>query len=561
MSARAVLNTIFQQPYPEAKDSRWWFIAAAITLVVIAIIKSQARNYFDDAYMYVRYADHLIAGFGHSWNIGESSIYGTTSLLFSLCVALVRWLSPLDATESIVFLSAGFSLLSVAVLAYCSSHCLRLSHFSKSYSLLLLSLLLSSPFIYHANTGMDTSLAFLTSSICLLLVLSLLKKDQQKFSLMQLTSLSMVAFLCFQARPDNAMAACVFISLTLLCLNGSSGLIGVRHNLIFGVCLVLLLLADAVLKNRILLDALPLSFYAKQSGFYQNYIGHYLWNPAVYLLIFLVAALPYWAISRWRNNQDCYVLALCFISPVFLSLAYYFTVVQIMGHMARYSIPFLPYLIVLALVLLARYAVDKPLDKKFHRKSALKFFIGLVFIVPVSALLPDIEMQRLNEKTQSATARIQYRHLAKEVLPALSRWSVIVSLSDFSLALAKGSRFALSEYGYIGAIASELHIIDMLGLHDRHIAHQGFDATYVLLQHPDAIWLNHSHYSKMNAELIDHPYFQKNYDYYPNAFLYGFALRKQSLHHEQLRQAFHQLWQRHYPGLNSKDYLAQPIHY
>lgn len=92
---KAVKNTPF-----------WLFTALLLCAVFIAVIQSQSRNYFDDAYMFVRYADHLLQGFGHSWNIGEIAIYGSTSIFYVLQVAVIRALGFFNATETVVLLSS-----------------------------------------------------------------------------------------------------------------------------------------------------------------------------------------------------------------------------------------------------------------------------------------------------------------------------------------------------------------------------------------------------------------------------------------------------------------------
>ena len=70
----------------------------------------------DDAFMFVRYADHFLAGHGLSWNPGEGPVYGISSLAHQLVVTAARALLPWSTDQILVFSSctagiAGLSLL------------------------------------------------------------------------------------------------------------------------------------------------------------------------------------------------------------------------------------------------------------------------------------------------------------------------------------------------------------------------------------------------------------------------------------------------------------------
>lgn len=533
------------QQQKAVKNTPFWLCTALLLCAVfIAVIQSQSRNYFDDAYMFVRYADHLLQGFGHSWNIGEIAIYGSTSIFYVLQVALIRALGVFNATETVVLLSSFWALAAVAVLAKTCSVLLCLASFSKSFSLLLLALMFCSPFLYHANTGMDTTLSLFF--ISLLIYCSLSSGVNPNFY--KTLVLAVVAFLAIAARPDNAIVALALPCLMLLSFVKRPWC---HIGLFVGVAFLLIAL-DLWLKNMLLHDPLPLAFYAKRSGFYQGYKGHFMWNPVSYLLMFLVSGLPYVVFWRKPEKHTAYKLAGVFLLPLGLTLAYYFTVVQVMGHLARYYFPFLPLLMVYCLTTLALYQSQS--TQKIDKKRSLKQLFYAVVLLVLALPLPALYEQYLQPASTPYKSQTTKPSARETNLPLLPRWQVITELAKFAQSLPEGTRFAMSEYGYIGAKASGLHIIDLLGLHDRYIAHRGFSADYVLAQKPDVIWLAHSHYSRINGLIIDHHEFQKHYQFYPGAFIYGFAIRKDSP--KAVQQKFDKLWQQFYPS-DKNAYLIQ----
>ena len=62
---------------------------------------------FDDAYMYLRYAKHVLAGHGISWNAGEGGVYGVTSLLHLFVLAKLRWAFPGLGSAALLRIASG----------------------------------------------------------------------------------------------------------------------------------------------------------------------------------------------------------------------------------------------------------------------------------------------------------------------------------------------------------------------------------------------------------------------------------------------------------------------
>jgi hypothetical protein len=151
-----------------------------------------------------------------------------------------------------------------------------------------------------------------------------------------------------------------------------------------------------------------------------------------------------------------------------------------------------------------------------------------------------------------------YQIAAAQPLPDLDSWQSSIEVASLAAQAPPGTRFAMSEHGLVGARAPSAILIDVLGLHDRAFARHGFSADELLLRRaPDAIWMPHPDHTQMIRDLLDRDAFWSHYDFYPDAFTYGFALRKESARSSILRALFESRWRASYPGLRPDDYLAR----
>lgn len=66
----------------------------------------------------------------------------------------------------------------------------------------------------------------------------------------------------------------------------------------------------------------------------------------------------------------------------------------------------------------------------------------------------------------------------------------------------------------------------------------------------------HWDYTQLIADLTDSDEFRRHYDFYPDAFTYGFALRRDSPRAVALTALFNARFAAAYPGLRAADYLA-----
>ena len=100
-------------------------VVTALVALRLVLLARAAPTDFDDAYMYLRYADHLLTGQGLAWNPGEGSVYGVTSLLHLVVVGCVKAIGPSLAPATVLQTASGgaatgFIAALVGMVALCS---------------------------------------------------------------------------------------------------------------------------------------------------------------------------------------------------------------------------------------------------------------------------------------------------------------------------------------------------------------------------------------------------------------------------------------------------------
>ena len=100
---------------------------------------------------------------------------------------------------------------------------------------------------------------------------------------------------------------------------------------------------------------------------------------------------------------------------------------------------------------------------------------------------------------------------------------------------------------------------DTVALHDAQFAHHGFDAAVELARKPDAIWMPHYFYVGVWHDLLTEPALWSDYDVWPDALIFGFALRRGSPHHAELARGFEEIWRRLYPGEDMSAWRARRL--
>jgi len=585
-----------------SRDRRLQRVAAgslAVGLAALAyIIYNSLPCFFDDAYMFIRYAQNILAGYGHAWNPGEGPAFGSTSVTHLAVVTLMKLCLPgLPDAQLLLAASAipTFVLLVVLVIGCgrLAEHPLLRGNYVLWGGLLVPAIVLQEPLKYHLRSGMDTMLSALSNAVLILLTLWLVRRlrggeigdwglgigkeggtktdhstpipnpqsripsSRAPYGL--LAAVVAAAYFTYLTRPDNGIYATLFPAMCILLLGS-----GPRRKMLaaFALSMLAVLALDLLAKRLLLGTALPLPFYAKQHGAYEGYAGVSIWNPIVLMRIFFWGMMPFLCVIVFLFQRRNAAMLAAFFVPVGLTFAYYFTVNQIMGFEARFYYPSLPFFAVAAAVTLDRWLVARQ-GRALLSPSELVVRLIVLFLVIFGGrqltFSTYLWYDRLMAEELAGPSSRQYETIAAEELPPPRFLDALSDLAWIAKNSPPRTKIALSEYGQIGAAAPEAVLVDVVGLHDKEFALEGFSAERLFARKPDLIWFPHYHYTKMIRDVLDSDEFWEEYLYYPRAFIFGLAIRKDSPHFEEISALVKDRWELNYEGLRMEDYLARPL--
>jgi arabinofuranosyltransferase len=443
----------------------------------------------DDAYISYRYALNLAAGNGLVFNPGEY-VEGYTNLLWTLLIAAGMKLGG-DAPAIGHWLSVVFS---AATLITTYAYTVQLTG-GRHRLLALLTpagLLASNAFVAWTTSGLETPL-FTWLAVCAALAMARGRPIA--------TALLCVA--AFMTRPDGALlAACLLLPGTLRALRAlrAPGANGTRlawvaaaagPAVVFAVGLAALTLFRVWYYG----DIVPNTFYAKIGGIPLSRGLIYLRNalvdgPALLLPGAIVAAI-------W---QPSFRPAATYIV---LNAIYVVAIGGDVFALGRFILPSLPMLFGGALA-----GAILVMQRRFAAGACM------------TALLPACALWSLYGTWPAAWGPPIYDFRRHDAVAFPHSWKReaarihwIFSPDEDALKHAQLARIralvppvrvlALVGIGKLGYWGADLHIIDMVGLTDRHIAHSGkiiagtyvapghsrTDSAYVLSRRPDAIEL------------------------------------------------------------------------
>jgi len=537
-------------------------LIAIFSLAVLATYAALSLNNigqtsFDDAYMITRYANHWLAGDGFSWNAADGPSYGITSPAYLFVITAVMGLTDFsDGTVLTLtsFLAGLLSVVALVALGFLIQYGKR-SPLSWTPLLAAPALVLIHPFKEHSLTGMETTLSLLANALIACAMVLVVRQRGITALLLGIAA----GLFAFTTRPDNGVYALLLPPIYFFMSDRSLW----KHALFYVSTLGLLIGLSLVASKFLFGDFFPLPFFAKSTGFYEGYVGAYQWNAFLYMLLFCTACTPFLLVIAGTISRRTAPQVLVLLVAVGLTFMYYATATQIMGAGARYYYPSLAFVVLAAFT--TAFAPTEPGEQPFgYPFPGLRLTLGLVFLLPPLSGELEAKGSRLWERfvigsptaIQSTT---QYQSATDKPLPEIAWWPKLIAMSDFLGHVPQQTVFAASEYGYIGSKFPDMTMVDLVGLHDRQIAHRGFDAGYVLSKSPDLIWLPHHHYTGAVAALVDNPVFLRDYEYYAAVYGYGIAFRRDSERYAAIKEAANEAFPRLYPGLQLADYLSTPI--
>jgi hypothetical protein len=535
---------------------------AGLGILLVAIMIAErlgslahaAPTDFDDAYTYLRYAQHWLAGDGVSWNAGEPPAYGVTSLLHLAAVTAIRRALPEVAMWRVLQMASGaaavgFLAALVAVLAL-EARSRRLARNWVFWTGILLPLLaFREAFVFHAGTGMDTMLSALANTALAFFSLEVARRP----STGRIALVVAAAATSVLARPDNLVCA-------LLCPALALALLGPRPRakpvVLFVAIAGLAFAGIAVGAWHFLGTPVPLSFFVKQPGYYAGFAGEFGWNPFRFAEVFLLSVWPFMVITILLGDREGWRTSAVLLIPALSTIVVIFRFTQIMGHLGRFYYPMLPFFVIAGGLQLDRF-LCRPRRRLQARQVFVRCALALVVVVATRAgLAVGADGYDARGEAQDLPPADGYRVAAVDALPEMDSWESARRIAALAASASAGISFAMSEHGLPGALAPHTKVIDILGLHDAHFAMNGFSAAELFRRQPDFIWMPHSDHVAMLRNILASDEFWAHYAFYPDAFFHGVAVRTDGRHAAELASLLAWAWHSAYPESPMGDYRA-----
>lgn len=190
---------------------------------------------------------------------------------------------------------------------------------------------------------------------------------------------------------------------------------------------------------------------------------------------------------------------------------------HVIAFQSTFYYPTLPALIFLAAQSITYLARELPqeVQESFHRLVAAlpRFYRALAVLFLLGTLLPLLPLFKdvadriwtgsipfLNMKVED-----NYRYYSQ------GRWFALDQFSDLPDELV----IATTEVGHVAALNPGKRAIDMAGLNDTTIAHDGFSAELLIDSYaPDLLYMPHHAYEHMIREIERCPGFNSRYEYF-----------------------------------------------
>lgn len=489
------------------------FVVVAMAVLCLAFLsRFNGFTVHDDAYSYLRYADHILAGHGMVWNVDGGAVYGVSSLAYVFAVIPFRLLFP-DNPAAAMFSASFFWGLAMMVLLFrLAMRVMAPSPAQKPYlmGLVMLALVATAGSLrIHFASGMETT--FVMAYVAL--VISFLEQLRQGKGNAWLAGA--VLGLGWLIRPD-LLVLTLGVPLLMAMLGGQGTMRGVWLRVLLlslagtGLCL----LGANVLAG----SYLPTGSTVRDSDLYGSaYLDKLRWKPIGEAARFIANNWPpmiligmgvYLKWSRLRTAYHKLDIALGIVAVV--ALVYWsFCVLQTMGYGQRYYYPLLPVLVYMA----ARELMDLQESLRLGPGVAFKGMpprlerIGVVFLAGMMLYYGidhgrALKQARVGERfAVFATDRVYHEELQ-------AYWVHLDALEGLPATL----RIASTEVGIPSALLPGRTIDDLSGIHSPAVAHDGLTAASVLQHCPaDLIYLPLAQYAHLAKSLDSSAAFTQAY--------------------------------------------------
>ena len=457
------------------------FVLAAILFLILWEALFHGMMY-DDAYIAFRYSNHWAAGAGPVWNVGENPVEGFSSFAWVLIGTILKLagLAPHVTMRWVGmaawFIGTAFLLPALAVTVGERDDRPDVRPSAVATVLVFLSLAGNAAIGFQALHGLETA-GF--SFAVLLFVLQALRSRTLRDHLL----LALYALLLVAMRPDGAAILLPVYAVLFAFSRGD------RRNVFLGGLAGLALIGLYTAAKWIYYGyPFPNTFYIKEAADElagKSYVIEYLTLLSP-ILLFLVYSAGRIRLTRALTDRAFLTL----IAPALFFTLAYIGIDPILGNIHRFVIPTLPLFVLAGFRLYTLSETGDPADPNysFFTESLIVFSVALLL---VNALF-NVKVYRnypfLQNYLGVSDVTRQQRGLQLQAANEL----------DPPPLLATGDVGALPYF-------SDLPTLDIIGLSDETIAHEGLTHTYALSRKPDLLILQDFYYTGSDLILMCGP--------------------------------------------------------
>lgn len=475
--------------------------------LVMLVQRLSSLSVWDDAYMFVRYADNFVNFGSLTWNPQANSTYGLTSLAYLIIVIPLRMIFQTEPALVMILSSLLSGLLALLTMIWLL-HRLVTNTVHRQVMWIVLSLssvVAADSIVAHLTSGMDTTFAIFVITVWLGVVYT-----STNYGLM-----GVLSGLFFAVRPDLLIVP--LLTMPVLLFKGDSYSQLLKYS--FGMTIAILFQITATFIY--FGTPLPLSFYAKNISVYSEQFYSYYTNTSWGYFLEFVRSYPYLLgiivislVTRFRSWQwqDRGLLLGCIAFCIY-HIAF---VVPIMGFSQRFFYPVMPLLIILAsrglVETLNRLpnTIIETLQTYPLRVLFVPLLLIFAFINPMPIILSLVQYTQPASAPTIGIGRFDLQ-TAYDYL-YIDNWYALDELSKLNDDIV----IATTEIGLPGVMNPRKTIIDMAGLNDLDIALNGFSAEWLMADknQPDWIYMPFPHYEGMWYAIFNHAVFKDEYQFF-----------------------------------------------
>ena len=455
-------------------------IAAIVVFVFSAIayfllLKGIWNFNIDDAFICLRYSEHLAQGHGFSWNIGEKPTEGCVNLIWMVLNAISFRIgaNPIIFVKILGIISACLVVLFIFLVTKRIFRSEKEKHYI-AFAVCSAIFLANPATAIHTVSGLETMLysAFLLLTVYLAFVLL------EEFSASGYAAFSFVAFITSMLRPE-AMAVAILLSTFILFYTfGKDGRKVIKESLPFVYFFILPIIMIFICKFLYFGSLVPLPYLVKSGGSIIQGVLSFILNLKYLIGAVLVIFLAVFFIEKDKKGATyrCNLFAIASLLTMVGANCVYLTSNLVNNYAQRYFYPSFILLYILSAVCLV-LLVSKFIEKSnLRRKDVIRIIFGglLIFLILIAN----------NEAFVHGT--VNYQALKED-----TKGSVIYKeVGDILGTLPKNITVATVDAGAI-PFYGEINHVDIWGLTNAEIAkaHGISSAEYIKRVNPEVIIL------------------------------------------------------------------------